>query len=1063
MNIFTFACRIGIKSTNLPACGFWAQTRVSTSDPTGSLAMRLINCEDATNLFLVERFGSDIPPYAILSHTWGQDDEELTYKDMIKHTGQDKAGFQKMKFCAEKDSSSELSEAINSMYRWYHNAAECYVFLIDVSITSREPLKAKRGNLLSAVAGGSLVAGLFKSSLLLDLSIFSQRKAITGVPARALDCRNIFQYSMADRMTWTLDRHTKRGEYKAYCLFGLLEIFLPPICGEGQEHALKRLQDEVNKCSHAVKSEPTPIDDVGNESIASWLQPAAVNEDLLELLDLRHDSTCQWIFGRPEFEKWIGGIAVLWLHGKPGSGKSVLTATLIDRLRTEGRIIAYFFCKLGDDTKNTLESILRAWLSQILEQLPEYRQLVLQHKQTGPPTRTLLDTVKLVLKEIARRTTKQIFLVVDGFDECEAGALSAEKLLTFVSALGDKISLVLSSRTEIRIIKAVSSRKQENCFEILVTNDATREDLNGWIRACIDRMGLSDLDLERSAFQKLEDGADGMFLWARFQLETLEAQFAVADAREVLRNDLPKDLEATYERLLLAIESNINLPHRAQAFRILQWITAAHRPFTVAELDFALAIQIDSEISPKGKWLMRGSKDVLSACGSFVEITRTGHICSVHASAREFLRKRGVHLGYGQVNQSSTLLSNRDRPKSVYIARACATVLTFQDNSLLNKLLDGSSRGHAHSLRRIQRIFEEWPFLDYAVLNWWKHFNEVPSGSVESVQHTLNRFLGNSQHTLRWIYLYQYLIQIRHRESKLLDPSSLACWKYIRTLWNQHLGQNPSTLFNRWQRWHVEMTFPYVLWPPIHLAAFFNLADRVDDQLLLGVPVDLKNRARVTPLMQAAHGDSPDVIRILLHHGASMQSKTMYGYTIMHYACRNSLSSLRLLFQAGGRIDEVDGTMKHTALHDVSASVLWHPTILITILDLPYITAIISWRDRHGQTALDCAIVIDPHYLVSRSHDSSYEGLGGIEALDGSGARPCFTSTGPSDFFAAQGPAALLTICKAWHILGIGEPNECTSESVLQWLTTIKEEIIRRLINKGAKTAQQLREHELQQ
>lgn len=43
----------------------------------------------------------DIPKYAILSHTWGQDTEEVTFRDMVDGTGQDKAGYKKIKFCAK--------------------------------------------------------------------------------------------------------------------------------------------------------------------------------------------------------------------------------------------------------------------------------------------------------------------------------------------------------------------------------------------------------------------------------------------------------------------------------------------------------------------------------------------------------------------------------------------------------------------------------------------------------------------------------------------------------------------------------------------------------------------------------------------------------------------------------------------------------------------------------------------------------------------------------------------------------------------------------------------------
>jgi len=114
--------------------------------------MRLLRL-DATNFTfsLVERVGSDIPPYLILSHTWGQDEDEVTFKDIRKRRGHDKAGYQKLYFCArkaiahnleyiwidtcciDKSSSAELSEAINSMFRWYRDSAVCVVWMPDYS------------------------------------------------------------------------------------------------------------------------------------------------------------------------------------------------------------------------------------------------------------------------------------------------------------------------------------------------------------------------------------------------------------------------------------------------------------------------------------------------------------------------------------------------------------------------------------------------------------------------------------------------------------------------------------------------------------------------------------------------------------------------------------------------------------------------------------------------------------------------------------------------------------------------------------------------------------------
>lgn len=101
----------------------------------------------------LECFNADeTPDYAILSHTWGED--EVTFDDVRQGCGQNKNGWHKLEFvchqaaegglqyawvdtcCIDKSSSAELSEAINSMFRWYHGAQACYALLSDVLLPS---------------------------------------------------------------------------------------------------------------------------------------------------------------------------------------------------------------------------------------------------------------------------------------------------------------------------------------------------------------------------------------------------------------------------------------------------------------------------------------------------------------------------------------------------------------------------------------------------------------------------------------------------------------------------------------------------------------------------------------------------------------------------------------------------------------------------------------------------------------------------------------------------------------------------------------------------------------
>jgi hypothetical protein len=102
--------------------------------------MRLLEQNSRGDFCLTRDLLTAIPPYAILSHTWGADGDEVTFQDIIEHIGKNKVGYAKIQFCAnqaandglhyfwvdtcciDKSSSAELTEAINSMFRWYREA-----------------------------------------------------------------------------------------------------------------------------------------------------------------------------------------------------------------------------------------------------------------------------------------------------------------------------------------------------------------------------------------------------------------------------------------------------------------------------------------------------------------------------------------------------------------------------------------------------------------------------------------------------------------------------------------------------------------------------------------------------------------------------------------------------------------------------------------------------------------------------------------------------------------------------------------------------------------------------
>ncbi|KAL1595949.1 hypothetical protein SLS60_009639 [Paraconiothyrium brasiliense] len=231
----------------------------------------------------------DPVPYAILSHRWGNDEDEVSFVDIQNsEVAQRKKGFDKIKGCCaqalrngleyvwvdtcciDKSSSAELQEAINSMYLWYEQSDVCYAYLEDVSRKSRhlieqsewftrgwtlQELLAPKGLLEALICDEPvnvwhLVVHFFDASWnplgsLAELvkSIHKAtniRKDLLRGEVKLQDC------SIAERMSWAAGRRTKRIEDRAYSLFGIFQVHLPMLYGE-REAAFQRLQQAILK------------------------------------------------------------------------------------------------------------------------------------------------------------------------------------------------------------------------------------------------------------------------------------------------------------------------------------------------------------------------------------------------------------------------------------------------------------------------------------------------------------------------------------------------------------------------------------------------------------------------------------------------------------------------------------------------------------------------------------------------------------------------------------------------------------------------------------------------
>lgn len=212
---------------------------------------------------LHEFFGKNIPDYAILSHRW--EDEEISFQDLKDGRGRRMTGFAKIQDCcdrADKDgfefvwidtccidktSSAELSEAINSMYKWYQKAQICYAYLSDVEAGRHDEQFSKskwftRGWTLQELLAPSHV--VFYDSTWNEIGTKSYLKdeitLITGISSLF----DIDKACVAEKMSWASRRETTRVEDIAYCLMGLFGVHMTPLYGEGHNSFI-RLQLEI--------------------------------------------------------------------------------------------------------------------------------------------------------------------------------------------------------------------------------------------------------------------------------------------------------------------------------------------------------------------------------------------------------------------------------------------------------------------------------------------------------------------------------------------------------------------------------------------------------------------------------------------------------------------------------------------------------------------------------------------------------------------------------------------------------------------------------------------------
>ncbi|KAH7155898.1 hypothetical protein EDB81DRAFT_376066 [Dactylonectria macrodidyma] len=491
--------------------------------------------------------------------------------------------------------------------------------------------------------------------------------------------------------------------------------------------------------------------------IQKWLKPSDhVNAREMNA-KVRNDSTATWIFREQKYRSWLEamkksspggeerkfGPNLLWLHGHPGSGKTVLATSILDNLddglefpEVEISIVLYHFFQFHSDTASPPVTAYRSLLSQILwhyrhdKNTVDKFSFVMTSKSQGQlhaSEKNFVDLIQACLDDKA-------VVVVDGVDECDDSDSFVNSLLQLSRTCAPKI-LLLSRISVPRLQHLVRPECRHPLPKTELLGDIRRY-CNHELRELID-----DDILPWSASEELDgltshlvNGADGMFLWARLMMEFLRSPMLTraVRVRTIKEINFPEGLEKMYKRIFLDINQSGNIPRRL-ATHVFTWMVHCPKPMTTRQIRQALTIDSVWKSGEESEDVAQFESAVIMACRGLVELvpssTKPSHsrtLKLIHLTVREILTRQdddaaaaatlslGEAPGHNDKNQGSVVAVPRSTIANLRLGRCCL-------RQLLDHSLNQPLAGTFHKSITSARLAENLPFTDYAAVYWMDH------------------------------------------------------------------------------------------------------------------------------------------------------------------------------------------------------------------------------------------------------------------------------------------------------------------------------------------------------
>ncbi|KAF9884807.1 hypothetical protein FE257_001223 [Aspergillus nanangensis] len=428
---------------------------------------------------------------------------------------------------------------------------------------------------------------------------------------------------------------TRRSAEADDSMIGMLEALNAP---------LTRIDEGIG---HLLQN----VDETERIKMLEWISPIPFGKHHNNVKDKRTAGTGAWLLQHEGFQNWEKkrSSMLFWLQGSPGTGKTYLTSSVIDRVqdllrenpKDEG--VAFFYCDKNEPSRAQPLSILQSFVRQLSTTVnnpgstqTQLRAMYKKNRESGA-TFTFHQCKEQILAslDIYQKST----LVIDAMDECNPDSRDEliEALNSLLSESKKPVKIFISSRPDPDIQSLL-----ENTPNIGISANDNKGDIQKFLDVELEKLAkktplFGDIKIKTNIMTALLDRCQGMFQWAALQVHQIVKCKTETSVLARLKN-LPSDLKNAYDEAWEQVES-LEEPDKTLTNRAMLWVMAADTPLTTSQLLYAVRLNTTGEMPLLADEI--DEQGLLSLCNNLLTIDSQLNVWRfAHLSVREYLETR---------------------------------------------------------------------------------------------------------------------------------------------------------------------------------------------------------------------------------------------------------------------------------------------------------------------------------------------------------------------------------------------------------------------------------------